>query len=138
MAWNSRLINISKTPPETFEHFHNITKHNVIDDIVSLNVLYSVFVFFHYWLHVWQECSVHIRTYARVYMYRLKYGKNIYNYCVFLRFNLLKMSCGKCWKWHFRDPESTNFSGGESMPSIPTPRICSWICSYGKELIVWE
>ena len=43
MAWNSRLINISKTPPETFEHFHNITKYNVIDDIVSLNVLYSVF-----------------------------------------------------------------------------------------------
>ena len=35
-----------KTPPETFEHFHNITKHNVIDDIVSLNVLYSVFFFF--------------------------------------------------------------------------------------------
>ena len=35
-----------KTPPETFEHFHNITKHNVMDDIVHLNVLYSVFFFF--------------------------------------------------------------------------------------------
>ena len=81
------------------------------------------FFFFHYWLQVWQECSVHIRTYARAYMYRLKCGKNIYNYCVFLRFNLLKMSCGKCWKWHFRDPKSTNFSGGESLPSIPTPRL---------------
>ena len=43
MAWNSRLIKISKIPPETFEHFHNITKHNVIDDIVFLNALYSVF-----------------------------------------------------------------------------------------------
>lgn len=45
MAWNSRLIKISKILPETFEHFHNITKHNVVDDIVSLNVLYSVFFF---------------------------------------------------------------------------------------------
>ena len=31
------------------------------------------------------------------------------NYCIILHINLLKMSWGKRWKWHFRDPKFRNF-----------------------------
>ena len=33
----------------------------------------------------------------------------INNWRIFLRINLLKMSCGKRWKCHFRDPKFQNF-----------------------------
>ena len=31
--------------------------------------------------------------------------------CIFLRINLLKVSCRTRWKWHFRDPKLRNFLG---------------------------
>ena len=40
--------------------------------------------------------------------------------CIFLRINLLKVSCRKRWKCHFRDPKLRNFLG-----SIP-PDLVGW------------
>ena len=42
----------------------------------------------------------------------------INNHCIFLRINLLKMSCGKGWKWHFRDPKFKDFLMG-ACPKTP-------------------
>ena len=36
-------------------------------------------------------------------------------YCIFLHINLLKMSCRKRWKWHFRGPKVKNFLGEHAL-----------------------
>ena len=43
------------------------------------------------------------------------------NYCMFHSIKLLKMSCGKRCKWHFRDPKLKNLGGGmppEALSSV--------------------
>ena len=36
-------------------------------------------------------------------------------YRIFLHINLLKMSCTKRWKWHFRDPKVKNLLGEHAL-----------------------
>ena len=43
------------------------------------------------------------------------------NYCMFHSIKLLKMSCGKRCKWHFRDPKLKNLGGGHAPRS---PKFC--------------
>ena len=40
------------------------------------------------------------------------------HYCIFWHFNLLKMSCRKCWKWYFWDLNLIIFWGG-ACPQTP-------------------
>ena len=54
-------------------------------------------------------------------------------YCIFLHINLLKMSCRKRWKWHFRDPKVKNFLGEQALGWDTAATTCHpHVCTHSK------